>query len=240
MNFRRYVLPFISSSTLLLVDCFGVAHSTPVSSASITISPKITSLPVNGTQAFTATVTGLSAESVFWEITGWGLGVAGSFSGTGNGLGSGATVTYNAPATPPVYSETTGSGTTYQSSGGQGEITITATVGNEVVSANTSVTFPITGPMSVGILPATATVQLGKFVNFSGYCVGSPNNNLDWQVNGINGGNTAMGTITPEITGIAPYTAPVVMPMTGNTVTITAACQADPTKTASTTVTLTP
>jgi hypothetical protein len=59
-------------------------------------------------------------------------------------------------------------------------------------------------------------------------------------VNGVTGGSTATGTIAPQITGAAYFTAPTVMPMTGNTVTITAACQADQTKHASATVTLTP
>jgi hypothetical protein len=61
------------------------------------------------------------------------------------------------------------------------------------------------------------------------------NNALTWQVNGIPGGGTTNGTIIPA--GL--YAAPAALPMTGNTVTITAVSQADTTKTASSVVTLT-
>lgn len=54
---------------------------------SVSLSPSSATLPVNGTQSFTATVTGASDTSVTWSAT------CGSISG------SGSTVTYTAPGT---------------------------------------------------------------------------------------------------------------------------------------------
>jgi hypothetical protein len=82
---------------------------------------------------------------------------------------------------------------------------------------------------------ATASVHVVGTQQFTGYAVGSVNNALTWQVNGASGGGTATGTITTA--GLD--TAPAVLPMTGNTVTITAVSQADTTKSASSVVTLT-
>jgi hypothetical protein len=52
-------------------------------------------------------------------------------------------------------------------------------------------------------------------------------------VNGVTGGSAATGTITNAVTAFYEgglYTAPTVMPMTGDTVTITMISQADPPK----------
>jgi hypothetical protein len=203
----------------------------------------MSSLDVNGIQTFTATVTGTSANNVSWQIYGGDPTLVGSFA-NGRTLGNGATVTYTAPPTPPVYVENTvGDGSFYHGSGSstgdEGIISITAyIIGATGANASVAVNFPITGPLSTGILPASPSLQLGKFVTFTGYCVGSTNNNIAWQVNGVTGGSTATGTIVPQIDGSAFYTAPAAMPMSGNTVTVTAVCQVDPTKTASSTVTL--
>ncbi len=60
---------------------------TPAAVVSVSVQPGSATLPVNGTQSFTATVTGATNTNVTWSAT------CGSFSGTGN------TVTYTAPAT---------------------------------------------------------------------------------------------------------------------------------------------
>jgi len=242
--FRSVFSVLIASSTLMLTNCGGSSSPASYPNATIAISPQITSLAVNGTQTFTATVTNGPANPVItWSIYGATLG--GSFSG-GQFVASGITVTYTAPATPPVYSENTvGGSTNYHSSGSgtgdEGITSITAgAAGGTGTSSSASASFAVTGPVSTGIAPTTATVQLSKLQSFSGYCVGSTNNNLVWQVNGVAGGAAATGTIAPQVTGAAYFTAPAAMPMTGNTVTVTAGCQADPSKSASSTVTLTP
>src|SRR5215469_7116435 len=214
LNSRRCVLAFISSLTLLLTNCGGSPslHTSP--NATITISPQITSLAINGTQTFTATVTGASPSLVFWT---------GPFTG---GVENGPTVTYTAPATPPIY---TGSGTTYTGSGTttlgdwgyQGTVSITANVPTTTGYATATASFPIIGPTSVGMLPTTTSVQLGKLVYLYPYCVGWANNGINWMVNGVANGSAVTGTMTASPT-FAYYTAPPTMPMTGNTVTVTA------------------
>jgi len=111
-----------------------------------------------------------------------------------------------------------------------------------------TVTFAITAPeVATGIAPATATIALGTTEEFYGYAVGNVNNGITWQVNGVAGGSAATGTIVN--TGYQPtgggdfvwpgtYTAPATMPMSGNTVTVTAVSQADSTKFSSAVVTL--
>jgi hypothetical protein len=237
MNFRKLFLALISSSTLLITNCGGTTNLTNPD-ASITISPQITSLSVNGTQTFTATVTGTSTKYVSWQIDGFSLGVTGSFSPTGTGLATGATVTYNAPATPPVYAEFTPGGVNEVPWSSQGQIGISVSVPSGTGFANASFGIPIIGPTSVGMLPATTSVQLGKLVYLYPYCVGWANNGINWLVNGVANGSIGTGTMTvsPQF---AYYTAPAAMPMSSDTVTVTAVCQADPTKNASTTVTLT-
>jgi hypothetical protein len=86
------------------------------------------------------------------------------------------------------------------------------------------------------------TVALGRTLDVSPYAVGSTNNAITMQVNGINGGSTTYGTITPLTGGYYGgyvYTAPTTMPTTGDTVTIRVISQADPTKSSSMTITLT-
>lgn len=230
MNSRKLFLALLSSSTLLLTNCGG-PNFTAAPDSTITISPQITSLNVNGTQTFTATVTGTSAKYVTWGLDDSGLGIVGAFSQSGTGTAIGATVTYNAPATPPIYAATPWSS--------QGTIGISANVPSGTGFVEASVAFPIIGPTSVGMQPATTSVQLGKSVSLFPYCVGWANNGINWLVNGVANGNAATGTMTVSPLQYVSYTAPAAMPTSGDTVTVTAVCQADSTKTASTTVTLT-
>jgi hypothetical protein len=148
--------------------------------------------------------------------------------------GSSNSIQYTAPATPPIYSSTP-TGIT------QGTVTLNVNVtdppGTSIPIVPDSVSFVITAPtVTVGLLPAMASVGLGTNQQFFGYAVGNTNNALTWQVsvNGVPGGSPATGTINTAGT----YVAPPTMPVTGNTVTITVISQADPTKTASSVITL--
>lgn len=221
--------------TLVLTSC-GSRYS--YQNVTVTISPQIASIPVNGTQVFTTTTTNAPNVPIFLlnhKLVENGAGQdtsAGTFTPPpGDVEGS---TTYNAPAIPPIY-------TSAQLANGlvQGSVILTAGVQNNPTNfdseTQTSATFVITGPISVGVSPATASVKLGSTQQLTGYAVGSVNNALTWQVNGVAGGSTANGSITT--TGL--YTAPAAMPITGNTVTITAVSQADTSKSQSSTITLT-
>jgi|HubBroStandDraft_5_1064220.scaffolds.fasta_scaffold162644_2 hypothetical protein len=161
-------------------------------------------------------------------------------------MGYGTTVTYTAPSAPPVFGPAG-----QNDSSVQGAVTVTVGVFGPSGNLNgptTTVTFAITTPeVTTGISPATATVALGASEEFCGYAVGNVNNGITWQVDGVAGGSAATGTIVNS--GFYPagggnyvwpgtYTAPATMPMTGDTVTITAVSQADSTKSSSAVVTL--
>jgi hypothetical protein len=112
-------------------------------------------------------------------------------------------------------------------------------MGSVVSQFNVAITAP---SITTGFLEANFnTVALGKSLGVWAYAVGSTNNAIVMQVNGITGGSAAYGTITPLTNGFYgeyTYAAPAAMPMTGNTVTIKVISVADPTKSSSMTITL--
>lgn len=230
MNLRRAIFTLPACAfPLVLTSCFsGSFGPTP---PTLSISPAPASVPAGTSVTFTATTTG-NIPSFFWIL--YDSGPAGTLSST-----AARTITYTAPATPPIYAPPYGA-----APAGEGIVILTAYVENsqgddELLEADV---FPITAPsVTVGLSPATVSVALGTTEQFSGYAVGNINNSLTWQVNGVSGGSSTYGSITQANTyndngGL--YTAPATMPMTGPTVTITMISQADPTKTATATITL--
>ncbi|HZQ42086.1 MAG TPA: hypothetical protein VFA99_02485 [Acidobacteriaceae bacterium] len=204
----------------------------------VTVTPQITSMAAGTTQMFTATVQN-GPTTVGW----FSYGTAGTFSQP-QVSGNQSTVVYTAPSTPPIYSGTSGDGLSYNATNTQGVVTITAGVPSNANTFNQTVgtvQFPITGPVSAGISTFSTTVKLGATNLFTGYCVGATNNTILWQVNGVTGGSSATGTIVEGALSIGgEYTAPSTMPVTGSTVTISAVCEVDNTKSASEKITLTP
>jgi serine protease len=89
--------------------------------------------------------------------------------------------------------------------------------------------------ITVTISPTTASVQAGGGTQtFTGAAQNATNAGVTYAVNGVAGGNTTVGTITP----FGVYTAPTTVPSPA-TVTVTAASVQDPTRTASAQVTIT-
>jgi parallel beta-helix repeat protein len=161
----------------------------------VTISPTAAALQFGGTQQFTAAVSGTTNVGVKWSVN----GVSGGNSTTGTITASGL---YTAPASvPPGVS-----------------VTVTATsVANSAYSAKASVSFGTpTGGISVAISPTSVSLAGGSTKQFSAAVSGTTNTSLIWQVNGVQGGSTATGTISTA--GL--YTAPVCP--AANTVTVTA------------------
>ena len=215
------------ASLLFLAACGGSSTGSLPAGQMISISPQPASVPVNSTVTFTAT-TAESSSSVSWAIV---CGVPGTLSST-----TGNTVTYTAPAQSPIYTTPCNG----LAGGGDGWVVLKATA-NDFFSSSVQVSFPITGTVWVGLSPLTTTVALGGTEQFLGYAVGNTNTALTWQVNGVTGGSAATGTISNTVTADYEgglYTAPTVMPMTGNTITITMISQADPTNTMTANVTL--
>jgi hypothetical protein len=107
--------------------------------------------------------------------------------------------------------------------------------------AGNSVTANVDPMLSVtlSLSPSSAQVSAGGSVQFAVTVQNASNPAVNWQVNGIPGGNSAVGTIASAGPVVASYSAPasVLNPLT---VTVTAVLQADPTKSTSATVTVNP
>src|SRR5208282_1450478 len=92
-----------------------------------------------------------------------------------------------------------------------------------------------TGPGSIviTILPQSATLFLGQTQQFQAIVTGTSNTSVNWNVNGVAGGDATVGSIT--ISGL--YTAPAILPANG-IVTVTAVSAAVDQTSASVSVTL--
>jgi hypothetical protein len=190
------------------------------------MSPKIASIAVNATQQFAATVTNYTAAPT-WFMQ--GSTAAGTI--TSSGL-------YTAPSSPPIINYG-------GSTGPQAVTTVIASVTYPAANAlfgaaaSDTNTFVITAPsVTAGFVTNTASVALGGSFKFQPYAVGALDRNYILQVNGVTGGSLGTGTIVQDSVNAGLYTAPAAMPMTGPIVTITVISTADPTKTATATVSL--
>jgi len=89
--------PHVGAAWFLFAAIFCLAPSRAVAAVSVTISPSSVNLPTNGSQQFTATVTGASDTSVTWTILEGAAG--GTISGSGLYLAPGAVGVYHVIAT---------------------------------------------------------------------------------------------------------------------------------------------
>jgi YD repeat-containing protein len=104
-------------------------------------------------------------------------------------------------------------------------------------SATSPTPFTVVG--SIAIDPTTVTVFASRTQQFTATeADGGTAPPIRWSVNGIPGGDPAVGTITPE--GLYTAPAPAQVPAAGLTVTVTATHTDDPTVAASATVTVRP
>ena len=219
--------------TAFLVSCFGkgpILGTQPT--YTLSVSPQPSAVAVGSSVTFTATT---NAPSVSWGLVGIGgtATIPPTDAGSPIGQAGGDTFVYTAPATPPVY------GTNDETAG---TVTLRALT-DTVPFAEVETTFTITAPsITTGFYtPVSTSVALGGTLGISAYAVGSINNALTLQVNGITEGSTSVGTIVAPAQGFYGnyiYTAPATMPMTGNTITLTVISQADPTKSSNLTLTL--
>ncbi len=172
----------------------------------VSLSPASVTVQPGKSHQFTATVTGTSNTAVTWEVN----GTAGGDSTHGT---ISATGLYTAPANPTTA-------------------TITA-----VAQADTtqSASATVTVALAISITPTSAAITVSQAQQFTATVTFSTNTAVNWQVNGIAGGNATYGTISTS--GL--YTAPATV--TGTmAVTITAVAQADTTQSASASLRISP
>ena len=218
--FRRWKYHLALALPLSMCACVGNSNwwSGPGGTPPFTVQPQINGVAVGTSITFSAVGSTDTSQAV-WNLNGTASSSLGSFTST-----TGPSVVYTAPVTPPLYP---GSPDPLI----QGTVTLRAIVGD----SGETVSFHVTAPaVTAGISPGSATIPLGTSQWFYGYAVGAVNNAVTYQVNGITGGNAQVGTIAPD----GYFTAPVSMPMGGNTVTLKLISTADPTATATATITL--
>jgi YD repeat-containing protein len=134
-------------------------------------------------------------------------------------------VTFNGTAAVVTAATATSLTTTVPAGATTGPITVTAPLG----SATSPEAFTVLQAFAVE--PAQADVALGGVVDFRATLGGVPTAGVTWRVNGIAGGNAALGTISATGLYTAPSTPPPVQP-----VSVEAVLTADPTQVATASV----
>lgn len=162
----------------------GVFVPVVASIVSVAVSPTAASVPLGGSRAFTAKVTGNANAAVSWTVNGLPGGAAKV------GLISTAGV-YTAPTASP------GSNTVTLRA-------VSAAVPGSFAQAVVTLTPPPPPPVTVAVTPASVSVQFGKTQAFSATVHNSSSTAVVWSVNGAPGGSTANGLISSNGVYFAP------------------------------------
>ena len=264
--FLNYWTTYQSGNGPLQV-CNFTLGATPVSVTGVSVAPLSASLLVGSTQQFAATVTGTTNTAVTWSATGGTISSTGMFTAPMSGgsytvkatsvadstksanatvnvtqvsvsinpinavVAAGGTQQFSATAsgtanTAVTWSVASGSGTVSNT----GLYTAPSTAGSATVMA-TSVADPtkvaiatvtIAAPVSISVTPASSTINVNGTAQFAASVTGSSNTAVSWSASG--------GLISSSGLYIAPASA--------GTYTVRATSAADPTKSASATVTV--
>ncbi len=154
----------------------------PPPAINVSISPTAASLSPGQAKQFIASVTGTSNPAVAWYVN-------------------------DMPGGSPTVGTVSSSGVYTAPQGGPSFATVKAlSVADSTKFAQAGVT--ITPPVTVAVAPTIASIQLGQTQQFAATVSGTPNTAVTWTANGVTGGNSAVGTISPS--GL--YTAPSALP----------------------------
>ena len=207
--------------SLLQASCGGAAGSSdppPAPVASVSVSASAANVAVNGTVQFSATVQN-SSFGVLWQV--------GTAPGGNSTLGTiTASGLYTAPAAVPSPAA----------------VMVSASLqSNANISGSAMLTINLPPPPTVSVSAPVSTVAVNGIVIFTAV-VQNPNSNASvaWDVQGIGGGNSTVGTIGPSPPGslTASYHAPAKVPSPPG-VTITARLLSDLTVSGSAGLTIT-
>jgi len=180
---------------------------TSTSAISVTIAPASATVPVNLTQAFSATVSNTRFTGVNWFVD----GIQGGNSTVGTVSANGV---YTAPAATGTH-------------------VVTAQSIADPSKTSNAVTVTVSSGISVAVSPQSVSIPSPLTQQFQANITGSSNGGVTWTVDGIAGGNTAVGTISAS--GL--YSSPIVNSGTQKH-TIAATSVQDPTKNGSANVTV--
>jgi hypothetical protein len=213
----------ILSASVSISGCAGLTNASknppgPTNSGgpvALKITPNSSTVALGSTQQFVATVTGTANTAVTWKVLG-GAGCTGAACGT---ISTGGL--YTPPAsvpTPPTLS-----------------VTVTS-VADPTKSASASVTIVAAAAVLLSITPASASVPTASTNSFTASVTGTTNTAVAWSLSGAGCSGASCGTLATSSLA-AVYTAPLVAP-TPPSVTVAATSIAEPSKTASATVTI--
>lgn len=183
------------AAALVIVGCGGKSSGggspSPPAAGVVSVYPQTASVPASsGAQVqFSAFLPSQPSATFSWSLTG----------GSTNGTIDATTGVYTPPSSVPSPATVTITATDTAATGEKGTATIT-----------------LVAAQGVTVSPAALAVPAGATANFSATAGGNAVTPT-WQVNGITGGNSSVGTISASGSYIAPLTPP-----SGGFVTITA------------------
>ncbi len=218
----------VLSATVALVSCGGVGaaplNNGSLAGVAVSVSPQTMTIATGTTQPFTATVINTGETGVAWLVNGFPGGV-----NPANGISAFGTIDKNGNYTAPSFVPIPPT------------VTITAVANaNNSASGNASVSINGT-PSPVSISPLAVSLEVGGIALFTGK-VDAPDPTVTWLVEGVLGGNAALGTVStvPGTTDQVNYVAPLEVPGGGPTtqVHVTAQSLANPQENASAVVTI--
>lgn len=184
--------------------------TTPPQTVTVAVTSSGSSVLLGNMQQFTANVTGTSSTAVSWSVNGISGGntIVGTISNTG---------LYTAPQDLPNPATVTIQATSQANSTASGNAVLT-------IDSDISVSVSATPSIMSSVFPG-GTLQLLATISSAGH----PDAKVNWAVNGVANGNSAVGTIAVTGADTALYTAPNTAP-NPDSVNITAVCVADSSK----------
>ena len=223
----RFFLFFALLPALAALSSCGGSSST-ASTPTITVTASATTVSVNGTVQFTATITNLSSTLVNWQVN----GVLGGNLATDGSIDSNGK--YTAPATAPTNN-----------------VVVITAVAQAQTSLTATANLTIQPPATItGVTPNNATVAAGGQQAFTATFSSGTGNGVNWFINNsptcsstrgfpnglvvVNGQNAfPYGQMSNQGNYIAPL-----IPPAGGAIALTAVSQADPNQSLCVTVNL--
>ncbi len=207
--------PTVSITAVSVANNTSSAPSTVTitpSTVNVAISPTTATVDAGTTQTFTATVTGTTNFGVGWYVNDILNGNSSVGTITASSTSTGSTAIYTAPTVAPSNAF---------------PATITAVSVADAGAVGTAVaTIP---PIVVTLSPASGvSIPVSGTQEFTATVTGTGDTAVvNWQVNGISGGNSNIGTIAQTSSNAAVYTAPATVSASPFIITISAVSGAD-------------
>jgi hypothetical protein len=218
-TWRPLTYVILSTCFVLLLTACGINNPAYLGGGDAAVSMTLTgasTVMLGGQSQYAATVTGSTDNTVNWSVN----GVAGGNAAVGSISAKGL---YVAPASAPQSSNVTITATSVA----------TPTVSKSLPVALATPTKTTSDVPVTLVLDGATSVTLGTSSQYIVTVTGSTNTGVTWSVNGVAGGNTAVGSISASGLYGAPSTEPQ-----ASTVTITATAVADASVSQSITVAL--